>query len=228
VAWVHEGSWSEWVVSLPRGSTVVRHLAELADVGAGPLGQGDYEYDHDHLEFHLSATNGPVGRFGPLRIVDAGAWEVDKTDDDAEPIDWDAPIETSHELIVTANESESGVSVFAVTHTSSGRKHQVLQVTPEQLAWLAGVVRRYPELTTVVRAEGEPGTEAGAPDHRVEPLLQDLGRLWAAQPELRLGQLITNLMASLRPGAKPDSDLYFLDDEELAQAIVAALGARRD
>ena len=52
--------------------------------------------------------------------------------------------------------------------------------------------------------------------NRIQPILDDLGNVWRAHPDMRLGQLLVNLVAV-------DSDLYFVEDEALDKTLVDVL-----
>ena len=51
---------------------------------------------------------------------------------------------------------------------------------------------------------------------RIYPLLYQLGDLWIKSPELRLGQLIENIMTSY---GRDISSLYYIEDKEFEDKI---------
>ncbi len=50
------------------------------------------------------------------------------------------------------------------------------------------------------------------PTNRIERILEKLKRVWEKQPDIRLGQLISNL-------PKDDRDIFFIEDEELEKML---------
>lgn len=49
--------------------------------------------------------------------------------------------------------------------------------------------------------------------NRIHPILLDLERVWQRYPDLRLGQLLLNLV-------DPGHDLYYLEDDKLDEKLV--------
>ena len=50
---------------------------------------------------------------------------------------------------------------------------------------------------------------------RIEEVLYKLGELWKKVPDWRLGQLLYNLKQNI----KPDSDIFYLEDNELLKQV---------
>jgi hypothetical protein len=50
------------------------------------------------------------------------------------------------------------------------------------------------------------------PTNRIERILEKLKRAWEKHPDIRLGQLISNL-------PKDDRDIFFIEDEELEKML---------
>lgn len=59
--------------------------------------------------------------------------------------------------------------------------------------------------------------------HRIEPFLVELGELWEKYPDLRFGQLVMNLQAI----ANKDSDLFYMEDGQILEAIRSFGGKER-
>lgn len=59
------------------------------------------------------------------------------------------------------------------------------------------------------------------PASRIPRLLEKIGQLWKRQPDARLGQLLQNA------GAFGRGDVFFVEDDEVEQAIDAALGEKK-
>lgn len=51
--------------------------------------------------------------------------------------------------------------------------------------------------------------------HRIEPFLVELGELWEKYPDLRFGQLIANLQATI----SKNPDLFYTEDDQMLKAI---------
>lgn len=52
---------------------------------------------------------------------------------------------------------------------------------------------------------------------RIEPMLMAIKEMWLLQPDLRLGQLLVNVV---RP-TEPCPDIFYLEDEILLQKLAA-------
>ena len=50
---------------------------------------------------------------------------------------------------------------------------------------------------------------------RIEPFLTELGELWEKYPDLRFGQLVTNLQATI----SKNSDTFYTEDDQMLKAI---------
>jgi len=54
--------------------------------------------------------------------------------------------------------------------------------------------------------------------NRIPTVLGLLGKFWMKNPDLRLGQIISNINAS-RYGISKDRDIFYLEDEELIHTL---------
>src|SRR4051794_37967015 len=54
---------------------------------------------------------------------------------------------------------------------------------------------------------------------RIDPVLEAIRSRWSANPDSRLGQLIVNAVLENSPFAAPMPELFYMEDEELAQAL---------
>jgi uncharacterized protein YihD (DUF1040 family) len=52
---------------------------------------------------------------------------------------------------------------------------------------------------------------------RIKSILEDLGKIWSSQPDLRLNQLL-NILAKTYGDYKPN-DLFYFEDSDLERAI---------
>lgn len=50
---------------------------------------------------------------------------------------------------------------------------------------------------------------------RIEPFLAELGELWEKYPDLRFGQLVANLQATI----SKNPDLFYTEDDQMLKAI---------
>lgn len=57
---------------------------------------------------------------------------------------------------------------------------------------------------------------------RIDDLLDVIRERWAAEPDLRLGQLLVDALRAARPEVPPMPDLFYVEDDELAQCIASA------
>ena len=55
-----------------------------------------------------------------------------------------------------------------------------------------------------------------SPD-RIKPILEELGKIWANQPDLRLNQLLSILAKTY--GDHKSNDLFYFEDSDLERAI---------
>lgn len=54
--------------------------------------------------------------------------------------------------------------------------------------------------------------------NRIEPMLEELGRLWKQTPDLRLGQLVVSM------ALKRDIDAFYIEDDKMFASICDGLG----
>ena len=59
--------------------------------------------------------------------------------------------------------------------------------------------------------------------HRIEPFLIEFGELWKKYPDLRFGQLVMNLQATISKNPDP----FYTEDDQMLQAI-HSFGAKSD
>lgn len=59
--------------------------------------------------------------------------------------------------------------------------------------------------------------------NRIKPMLEKLGELWLLCPDLRLGQLLTNLNIS----AGMSNDCFFIEDDKMLKQIEKELHERK-
>lgn len=52
-------------------------------------------------------------------------------------------------------------------------------------------------------------------EHRIEPFLVELGELWKKYPDLRFGQLVMNLQATISKNPDP----FYTEDDQMLEAI---------
>lgn len=52
---------------------------------------------------------------------------------------------------------------------------------------------------------------------RIKPILEDLGKIWTNQPDLRLAQLLSILAKTY--GDYKNNDLYYFEDSDLEEAM---------
>lgn len=50
---------------------------------------------------------------------------------------------------------------------------------------------------------------------RIEPFLAELGELWEKNPDLRFGQLVANLQATI----SKNPDIFYTEDDQMLKAI---------
>ena len=55
------------------------------------------------------------------------------------------------------------------------------------------------------------------PKERITPLLDNLNKIWATMPDMRMCQIL-NMLAKLHGGWK-DNDLFYFEDKDLEIAI---------
>lgn len=58
--------------------------------------------------------------------------------------------------------------------------------------------------------------------NRIDPFLKEFGELWKLYPDLRFGQIMSNMARHMQMDYR--KDMFFMEDDELMKAMKKAFG----